>query len=108
MFTDCIGCRHIDWATYNQRPKRSLMQILEDDRRIFGHSMSAEQLEALTQQRIVDFDQYGDDPLMWDRARQFRDIETAKAEAAAKKLAAGLDPNTEDPVDPSSQYSTKV
>ena len=65
------------------------MQILEDDRRTYK-MMSTEQLEALSLQRIQDFEQYGDDPLMWDRARQFREIEAARAEEVAKKLAAGL------------------
>lgn len=65
------------------------MQILEDDRRTYK-MMTTEQLEALSLQRIQDFEQYGDDPLMWDRARQFREIEAARAEEVAKKLAAGL------------------
>jgi hypothetical protein len=59
---------------YFKRPKRSLMQILEEDRKLYA-KYSGEMQEALLAMRVRDYQLYGDNPLMWDRAKQFRAIE---------------------------------
>jgi hypothetical protein len=102
------GSGHIDWKSYQSRPRRSLMEIIEQDRLANRH-LSAEAQEQLIRQRIEDFNNHGDDPLMWDRARQRREKEKLDAERKARgEVEVEEDLSASKPVKAEDAYSTEI